>query len=380
MNKNLTQNFLEKKLISKKNRYSLSEVESNYIKKLFQNKNIFIAGACGSIGCEFVFKIINYKFKKLLLLDKDENNLTDLNRKIIFKKKKNVEYICSDLTSFNLDNFIKKNKIHIYLNFAAVKHVRSEENLDSIKYMLKTNSVNFCPKFRNKLKVFFSISSDKSVNPSSLLGFSKYLMEKRLMFFSKKFPQIHISTSRFANVAFSRGSYLEYVLMRIKNKLTFGIPMNISRYFITKQEATSLCLRSLLPKSKNKIIVPNPKTLKNDINLYDIVLKILKINNFKPLFTKNISKVKNKNYPVIKQYSKLVGQKTKEEFFYQDEIFLDDKNPKTSSIKFKIENKNDNFVKYLIESKNKKLIIKKIKKKYKFFKTQDKTEKISSLV
>ena len=235
MNKYLSEIYLEKKLISKKDRYSLNINENKEIKKLFSKKNVLITGACGSIGTEFVLKILNLKYKRLFLLDKDENNLTELNRKIIFNNKKNVDYICTDLNSLNIDNFLKEKKIDIYLNFAAVKHVRSEENLESIKYMLKTNVDSFCPQKKNFLKVFFSISSDKSVYPYSLLGFSKYLMEKKLMYFSNKFPNLHVSTTRFANVAFSKGSYLEHVLNRIKNRLVFGVPMKVSRYFITKR-------------------------------------------------------------------------------------------------------------------------------------------------
>ena len=55
--------------------------------------------------------------------------------------------------------------------------------------MFKTNSESFCPRKKSHLKLFFSISSDKAVLPQSLLGISKFLMEKKLSNFAKKINQ-----------------------------------------------------------------------------------------------------------------------------------------------------------------------------------------------
>ena len=104
MVKKISQNKLEKILISKVNRYQLSSVEFKQLKKIFKGKNILVTGACGSIGSEFTNELLNYSYKKVYLLDKDENNLTEMNRSIVLKKKKNIEYICTDLNIFNLDH------------------------------------------------------------------------------------------------------------------------------------------------------------------------------------------------------------------------------------------------------------------------------------
>ena len=65
---------LEKLLISKKNRFSTNSREKNEIKQELRDENILISGACGSIGKAFTSEIINYDFKNLYLLDKNENN------------------------------------------------------------------------------------------------------------------------------------------------------------------------------------------------------------------------------------------------------------------------------------------------------------------
>jgi FlaA1/EpsC-like NDP-sugar epimerase len=196
-------------------------------------------------------------------MDKDENQLTELNRELLLKNKKKIkkfEFICNDLNLMDLKKFMIENKINHYLNFAAIKHVRSEENLISAKYMLQTNSFNFVPKNFEKiksLKSIYSISSDKAVNPSSLLGVSKRIMELNLMKIKKKKSSLFVSTTRFANVSFSNGSILKLIVDRLSFKKKFGIPLNISRYFITHKEAVSLCLKSLLNISDGGIIIPN---------------------------------------------------------------------------------------------------------------------------
>ena len=153
-------NFFDKKIITKKNRFKLSLEQNNEIKKKFQNSKILIIGAAGSIGSVFTLSLINYNFKKIFLIDKDENNLTELNREILVKNKKKVkkiEFICSDLNLLDLRKIIFEKKINHYLNFAAVKHVRSEENYLSSKYMYQTNSINFLPNSLRNIKSLKSI-------------------------------------------------------------------------------------------------------------------------------------------------------------------------------------------------------------------------------
>ena len=155
--------FQEKKIISSYDRFSLSKSQYTEIRKDFKDSKILIIGAAGSIGREFTIRIMDFSFRSVYLMDKDENQLTDLNRDLVrdYRKKiKKINFICADLNIFNLDQFIVKNKISHYLNFAAVKHVRSEENLHSIHYMFMTNSKNFLPKkskIANLKKYFHSL-------------------------------------------------------------------------------------------------------------------------------------------------------------------------------------------------------------------------------
>lgn len=310
---------VEKKIF-KKNRFKLSKNETIELSKNFNNSSILIVGACGSIGRKVTEKVLKFNFNQLILLDKNENELTALNREIILKlsgkKLLNINYICVDINIHRIDTIIKKYKITHYLNFAAIKHVRSETEIETLKYMFKTNFIKCIPKKNYHLKTIFSVSSDKAVNPTSLLGISKYLMENNLAKFKKNNPDVFVSTARFANVAFSSGSILEYVQSRIINKKPFGIPDKIKRYFITHDEASDICFKSMLNQNDGSIIFPSTKVKLKPVLILDIVKKILivnKINNYK--FT-NIMNFKKYN-EIYLSPSNIDGQKSYEEFFYK---------------------------------------------------------------
>ncbi len=376
--------YYENKIISNKDRFKLSSKDEREIKNGFNNANVLILGASGSIGAVFSKRILKFNFKTLYLMDKNENELTELNRELILlvsrQKLNKINYICTDLNTLNLDNFIKKNKITHYLNFSAMKHVRSEEELISLKYMFITNSKNFLPSKKYNLKKVFSISTDKTVNPSSLLGISKTIMEKKLSKFKNNNKKVFVSSVRFANVSFSNGSILKYVLDRMNHKKFFGVPRTIRRYFITHDEASSLCLKSLLKRNDEMILTPNDSYLKKDYLITDLVSKILRINHYKPKYLSKINKKNqiSKNYPVLLTNPNTHGQKYFEEFYENSEnIFFDKKDKTISKVKLPYDKNVDQILNTVLKYND----INKIKnfliKKFKSYKPPKKVVKVS---
>ena len=97
--------FYEKKIISSYDRFGLSKNQYDEIRKDLKGAKILIIGAAGSIGKEFTVRIMDFDFRNLYLMDKDENQLTDLNRDLVrdYRKKiKKINFICADLNIFNL--------------------------------------------------------------------------------------------------------------------------------------------------------------------------------------------------------------------------------------------------------------------------------------
>lgn len=329
-------NKLEKKLISKSNRFILKKEQELELIKKFNKSNILILGAAGSIGQKFTINFLKYNFKNLYLFDKDENEMTELNRKvnrsIKIKKIRKINYICSDVNDFDFKDFIFKKKIIHILNFTAVKHVRTEENDLSLKYMFKTNCINFLNfKYNKNLKTLFSISTDKVIKPKSMLGVSKRLMEFNLGNIQKKNKSVNVCSVRFTNVAFSKGSILKNIIDRLNNYEDVGIPKNVKRYFITHDEAVSLCLKSLINESKNSVVQPSNYLIKKPLDIRDLCLKIFKLSKIK--FVNNGKKNVIK---LLVQKNITQGQKKIEDLIEGREEYFSYHNDKTiikSSIK-----------------------------------------------
>ncbi len=379
---------LEKNIISNTDRFSLTKKQIKELKNDLNKSTILITGAAGSIGSIFIKRILKFNFKNLILIDKDENQLTELNRELVISSNKktitNIRFICTDLNLFNLHEFIKSFSITHYFNFAAVKHVRSEEEYESINYMFKTNSYSFLPFLKlnkkTKLKKIFSISTDKVANPTSLLGISKSLMEERLAEFKAKNKHIHVSTVRFANVSFSNGSILKYIDDRIREKKVFGIPKNIGRYFITHQEASSLCLKAILSSNDNFILTPDENLFNEISSIKDLSEKIMSYYNLKPVYKKSKKMKKNELFVSLNNQN-THGQKNYEEFYSNNEVplsFNDEKNLRQIKLKKRI---NTSYVlELLFKSKSKAEHLKIVKGIYKDYKIKRDVIAVSKII
>lgn len=342
--------FLEKNLISKSDRFKINQIEKKEVKQKIQNKNYLIIGAAGSIGSFFSNKILTFRPKKVFFLDKDENELTELNRVInTISTKTQKEFICNDILNFDLKNFCKKYDINGIFNFSALKHVRSEENIFSSRYMLNVNSANFLNiSYPQNVKYIFSVSTDKANQPTSLLGLSKKLMEFTLKETKIKNPSKKICSVRFTNVSFSKGSILKSIYDKCLIGGTIGIPFDVSRHFITHEEAVSLCLKSLLKNNENNIVLPNPEFIGKAKKISDLCKNIIRSFNIQ-------FKEKNSGYYakglIIKFIKTLTfGQKKIEDLQVFDEDYFYCNNKKIMKTSFK-RLKNYNLVMKIIVSK-----------------------------
>src|SRR4029079_19376521 len=120
------------------------------------------------------------------------------------------------------------------LNFAALKHVRSEKDVFSLLQMIDTNIVRQA-RFKRWLSErggcsrYFAVSTDKAANPSSLMGASKRLMED-VVFSDQSALSMATTSARFANVAFSNGSLLQAWLRRLELGQPLAVPKDTKRY------------------------------------------------------------------------------------------------------------------------------------------------------
>lgn len=178
------------------------------LKKRINNKKVLVIGGAGSIGSSYIKAILKFNIQKLVVVDINENGLTELVRDLRSSEGYNIpdEFIPYPV-NFGDRVFEKLFKQHgpfeIVANFAAHKHVRSEKDIFSIEAMIENNVLR-ARKLLDLLldyppEHFFCVSTDKAANPVNIMGASKKLMEEMIMAYSDKLP---IKTARFANVAF----------------------------------------------------------------------------------------------------------------------------------------------------------------------------------
>ncbi len=232
----------------------------------YYNKTILITGAGGSIGKHLFFELINFSPKKIILVEQDEFKL--------FKLKKEFEKLKQNISnkfeiSFKLGNlannfflkniFLEDKKIDYVLHAAAYKHVGfGEDNILSfvrnnifVTYNLAKLSIS------KKIKKFIFVSTDKAVNPKSIMGYSKSFSEKVLIYLNKKNNLNNVfKIVRFGNVINSDGSVLPIFEKQILN----GGPLtvtdkDVSRYFMSIRSACQLVLNTIAIDKKIGIFI-----------------------------------------------------------------------------------------------------------------------------
>ncbi len=311
----------------------------------FSNKTILILGAAGTIASEFIKKLQHLNFKELVLVDKNENDLTKLARSINLKKRKKCIFLCMDINNVYSSFYDRlKNKDLVLLNFSALKHVRSEIYDESFINMFNTNCLSpfkiFCRlNTIAKIDIFFSISTDKAASPQNYMGLSKRFSEYMLSFLKKKYPDVKISSTRFPNVLFSKGSISESIIENTLNKKIYGIPKKIKRFFITSNEASSIIFETLNSEFDGFISYPSKKLYGREIEITSLCKKICKFLKHKVVFFKSFLEAENYNNKTKKNISKVVltnltkGEKIIESFILNTDKSLNTKNNLLKKIK-----------------------------------------------
>lgn len=313
------------------------EASKDRITALVQPSRVLVVGAAGSIGAHFVKQLLEVGPQGVCLVDPSENNLVELVRDlrsshIVFPKDFSTVSIALGTPMF--DRFLASvPRFDTVVNFAALKHVRSERDPFSTMRMIQTNVLDLAHWLDQLEKAppqrFFSVSSDKAVQPASLMGASKAMMERLMFLPSRNFT---CTSARFANVAFSDGSLTHGFLRRLEKGQPLSAPRDIQRYFISHEEAGQLCLLACFLGEHREIYIPklNPDT---DLKSFaDIALLLLQDRGLEPelcvddhqarAFARN-RHPDDTRWPCCFSLSDTSGEKPFEEFFDPSETVDD---------------------------------------------------------
>ncbi|WGD55348.1 polysaccharide biosynthesis protein [Bradyrhizobium sp. CB1650] len=257
---------------------------SEKLRSMVRGKRILVIGGGGSIGSSTTELIVELCPQCVHVVDINENYLAELVRNIRLRSEAvaQVDFrtLPFDFGSPIMQRYIFEERPYdIVLNFAALKHVRSEKNVFSILQMIDTNVVKQA-RFKRWLSErggcqrYFVVSTDKAANPTSLMGATKRLMEDVIFDVALR-PDLVVTSARFANVAFSNGSLLQSFLYRISAGQPLAAPRETRRYFVSQREAGEICLLAALVGQDRHIYFPRLDPEKELRPLTDIAIEVM---------------------------------------------------------------------------------------------------------
>ncbi len=259
------------------------ELDLDLIEGFLRDKIILVTGAGGSIGSEMCRQVCNFKPKLLLLVEQAENPLFYIERELHrrFPEARIETIICNITDRVRVEEVFKKYKPQVVIHAAAHKHVPLMELNpgEAIKNNVvgTQNIADTADKYGATNVVV--ISTDKAVNPTSIMGSSKRIAEMYVQDLNRT-SETHFVTVRFGNVLGSEGS----VVPIFKRQIADGGPVTVThpemkRYFMTIPEASQLVLQAAAMGKGGEIFVLD---MGEPVKIVDLARELITLSGFRP--------------------------------------------------------------------------------------------------
>ena len=228
-------------------REEINNIDKSAIAEFINDKTILITGAGGSIGSELVMQCLKFNPKTLILLDISEYNLFQVEKSCPKSESIEIIPVLADIRDLiSMDFIITKYCPQIIFHAAAYKHVPLQE-LQPWETILTNiqgsrNLINISKKYG--VDTFVSVSTDKAVRPTSVMGATKRIVELLIQSINGSSATRFIAV-RFGNVIGSSGSVIPIFQEQIKKggPVTVTDP-EIERFFMSIPEAAQLILQA----------------------------------------------------------------------------------------------------------------------------------------
>lgn len=216
------------------------------VRQAYAGKRILVTGAGGSIGSELVRQLLVLEPRAIAVLDKDENSTYELCQELVYRfPEAHIDPQIADIRhDGRLREIFSEFEPEIVFHAAAHKHVPLMERhpCEAILNNVYGTKVLLEACIRHSVERFVMISTDKAVNPTSIMGATKRVGEILVRSFVEKGLSSGACV-RFGNVMGSRGS----VLPLFQKQIAEGGPITVThpdivRFFMTIPEAVQLVL------------------------------------------------------------------------------------------------------------------------------------------
>jgi len=226
------------------------ELPGDPVRELFRGKRVLVTGAGGTIGSELSSQILQFEPSRLVLVERSEFALYEVRKRLARESAAGQSAVASNLVDICDENvmeeLIARERPQIVLHAAAHKHVPIGEENPGEYVRNNTLAARRVAEMSvtNGVERFVFISTDKAINPSSVMGATKRAAEVLLLDAARE-SDMQLTIVRFGNVIGSSGSVIPLFMEQIAagGPITVTHP-DVTRYFIRTSEAVSLVLQA----------------------------------------------------------------------------------------------------------------------------------------
>ena len=293
------------------------ELDMESISKDIRDKDVLVTGAGGSIGSEICRQLLQFEPRNLILVDNCENYLFLVNEEL--RQQTTVTGIHAHVVDVKdqtrMRSVFEKHQPHYAFHAAAHKHVGLMES--NVAQCVKNNvfGTKCTADLSNEfgVKKFVLISTDKAVNPTSIMGASKQIAERYVHSLAQESKTAFVVV-RFGNVLGSNGS----VVPIFKEQIRKGGPVTITdermtRFFMTIPEASQLVLQAASMGKGGEIFVLE---MGEQIPVINLARDMIRLSGLRS------------DAIEIQQVGIRPGEKLYEELYFDDEEMLETSHPK----------------------------------------------------
>lgn len=259
-------------------------LDSEKIQSQIKGKTVLITGAGGSIGSELARQVASFEPSKLVLFERNENNLFMIQWELQGKANgmELVSIIGDILDTRILEKTFSTHKPEVVYHAAAYKHVPMMEThpLEAVKNNI-LGTLNVANQAMDcGTENFVLISTDKAVRPTNIMGMTKRVAEKLVLFLQSSQDKTRFVSVRFGNVMGSTGS----VIPLFQRQIDQGGPVTVThpdamRYFMTITEAVQLVMQAAAISEGGELFILE---MGEQIKIVDLARNLIRLSGLEP--------------------------------------------------------------------------------------------------
>ena len=270
--------FNEEYLLKLLGRETVSVPETG-AEALICGKTVLVTGGSGFIGSEICRKVAAYGPKKLVIVDIYENNAYMLQQELLLEYGADFPievYITSVCDRVLLGKIFSEENPDTVIHSAAHKHVPLMEKVpqEAVKNNVFGTLNTIKLSVKHGVETFVLVSTDKAVNPTSVMGATKRICEMITQKYAENSAKTRFSAVRFGNVIGSSGSVVPLFRQQIKRGVVTVSHPEIYRYFMTVSEAAQLVLSAATLANGGEIFVLD---MGEPVNIANLARKMLEL-------------------------------------------------------------------------------------------------------